>query len=279
MMLFRFALTAILVCPLLARDAKVQPSSVKIEIDPAKPDIIQARLSRAPEANSERAAMLHKMFEEAGCTGAMLSDQEVKGARQPNVICSSAGQGGSVIVVGAHLDFAELGKGVVEDWSGAALLPSLFQSIRGTPRKHTFVFVGFTDREKGRRGSNFYVKNLSEADRAKVKAMINLDALGLSPTKIEMDGCDKGLSMKIASIAAALHLPVTGSNNATVAESDAASFARARIPIISIHSVMQSNANVLGTVKDTAAAMNMANYYDSYRLIAGYLVYLDQVLE
>jgi hypothetical protein len=278
-MLLRFFLSAVVVCPLLAQDAKVAPQSVKIEFDSAKPETIQSRLAKAPGSNAERAAVLHEMFEGAGCSGAMLSDQQVPDGRQPNVICSSTGQGGSVIVVGAHLDFREPGQGAVEDWSGASLLPSLFESLHDTPRRHTFVFVAFTDRDKERLGSNFYLNSLNAAQRAKIKAMVNLDALGLSSTKVQLDGCDKVLSMRMASIAKALGLKVGGANSPVVADSDSLSFARFQIPVITIHSLLPDNAAIVGTPKDVAAAVNMTDYYDSYRLVAAYLVYLDQMLD
>jgi hypothetical protein len=270
MMLLRFALFAVAACPLLAQ-------GVKIEFDPVSPDVIKTRLGSGPSANAERAAALHKMFEAAGCKGAMLADQEVKSARQPNVICTSAGTTSSTIVIGAHIDFLEGGQGVVENWSGASLLPSLYESLRNTPRKHKFVFVGFADREKGRRGSSFYLKSLKEEDKGGIKAMINLEALGLAPTRIDLEQCDKSLSQKIGSIAKSLNLSVMGANDPRISESDALPFFTAKIPVLSIHSF--SGARRPSGIKDDLSAIHLDDYYSSYRLIAAYLVYLDQTLD
>ena len=79
MMFLRFFLSVAVACPLVAQ-------GVKIQFEPVAVDVVKARLGRSPATNGERAAALHKMFEEAGCTGAMLADQAVEGARQPNVI-------------------------------------------------------------------------------------------------------------------------------------------------------------------------------------------------
>src|ERR1017187_1362855 len=105
MMILRILLPVVIACPLLAQ-------GVKIQFEPVEEAVVKTRLERNPATNGERAAALHKMFEEAGCTGAMLADQAVDGARQPNVICTTAGGNGSTIVVGAHIDFAEDGRGM-----------------------------------------------------------------------------------------------------------------------------------------------------------------------
>jgi Zn-dependent M28 family amino/carboxypeptidase len=73
----------------------------------------------------------------------------------PNVIGTLPGSSDSVIVIGAHFDHVESGEGVVDHGSGAALLPSLFQSLNGEPRKHTIVFIVFAAEEQGLIGPDF----------------------------------------------------------------------------------------------------------------------------
>jgi hypothetical protein len=270
MMLLRFLLSVAIACPLLAQGQQIQ-------FEPVGVDVIQTRLERNPATNGERAAALHKIFEEAGCSGAMLADQAVADARQPNVICTFAGGTASTIVIGAHIDFNQSGKGAVENWSGASLLPSLFEALRGTPRRHNFVFVGFADREKERRGSSFYVKNLGP-EKAQIKAMIDVEALGLSETKVELYDCDKVLSQKIASIAKSLNIKIGGANSPMVEGSDARSFHQAKIPVISVHSLYGDGEKIPGGYGDRVTAIHMKEYYESYRLLAAYLAYLDQTL-
>jgi hypothetical protein len=53
-----------------------------------------------------------------------------------------------IILVGAHTDHVEEGDGVVGNWSGASLLPSLLYSLSAKPGQHTFVFNGFTAEER-----------------------------------------------------------------------------------------------------------------------------------
>ncbi len=270
-MFLRYLLSVAVACPLLAQ-------GVKIQFEPVGVDVVKARLERNPATNGERAAALGKMFGEAGCSGAMLADQAVEGARQPNVVCAVPGATSSTIVVGAHIDFAEAGRGVVENWSGASLLPSLFEALRQAPRKHKFVFVGFADREKGRRGSIFYVKNLGP-EKGQTKAMIDVEALGVAQTKVQMDHSDKGLSQKMASIAKSLGFGIGGSDNNQVAESDGKTFHEAKIPVLSVHSLSGLGVRIPGSHEDNSTAIHMDQYYESYKLLAAYLAYLDQSLD
>jgi len=268
-MFLRILLPVVIACPLLAQ-------GVKIQFEPVDEAVVKSRLERNPATNGERAAALRKLFEEAGCTGDMLADQAVAGARQPNVICTTGGSG-STIVVGAHIDFSEDGRGMIENWTGASLLPSLFQALRQTPRKHKFVFVGFSDREKGRRGSIFYVKNLG-AEKSQVKAMIDVEALGMGQTKVQMENSDKGLSGKMASIAKSLGIPVAGSDTNIVGDSDEKTFTGAKIPVLAVHSLSGNAVRVPGTSNDNSTAVQPKEYYESYKLISAYLAYLDESL-
>jgi hypothetical protein len=110
--------------------------------------VVEARLGKYGGTNRERGATLERMFVEAGC-GEHLSEQSVPWSKVPNRICVLPGQTGQVIIVGAHFDRVPEGHGVADNWSGASLLPSLYQSIKNEPRRHTYIFIGFTDEETG----------------------------------------------------------------------------------------------------------------------------------
>lgn len=241
--------------------------------------VIQERFEAAPYKNPQRRETLKKFFEEAGCQGAQLAEQHLKGKRPPNVICTSPGATNSIILVGAHFDHVPLGEGVIDNWSGASLLPSLYQSIADRPRKHTFVFVGFTEEEKGLVGSKFYVKQLTSDQIARTRAMVNLDSLGLGPTKVWASRADPALLNALAVVAEALNLPLKGVNVDRVGRDDAIPFASKKLPTISIHSVTQETWRILHTPKDEMAAASLADFYQSYRLVAAYLAYLDETLD
>ncbi len=258
----------------------VPAQTARLEFRSLKPALIEERLGRFATRNAERAETLEAIFREAGCERDRLRTQAVKGTRVPNVICALPGETESTIVVGAHLDCrCETGKGVVDNWSGAALLPSLFQSLGGRQLRHTMVFVGFSAEEEGLIGSRLYVKNLSPAERTPIRAMVNLDSLGLSPTKVAVSESDRKLVGLLARVAEAMKLPVTGVHVHQVGTDDARAFAEKRIPAISIHSLTQETLPVLHSLRDNPKAIQFDDYYQTYRLMAAYLVFLDTALE
>jgi len=189
------------------------------------------------------------------------------------------GTGDNAIVVGAHFDHVRAGDGVVDNWSGASLLPSLYQSLSSTPRQHTFIFISFTDEEKGFVGSSFYAKQLSKEEAARIQGMIDVDTLGLGPTEIWVSNSDPGLVKMLEALASTIQLPVNGMNVDGIGDSDGRSFKRRKIPIITLHSVTAQNLRIIHTDQDNLAAMNLDDYYDSYKLIAAYLVMLDAELK
>jgi Peptidase family M28 len=129
----------------------------KIVFDAIAPAIIQERLEHVTRKLPDRRAALESLFQTAGCKDERLTQQPVPRSKEPNVICTLTGETDRVIVVGAHFDLVDRGIGAVDDWSGAALLPSLYQSLASKPRRHRFVFIGFAAEEIGLYGSKEYV--------------------------------------------------------------------------------------------------------------------------
>ncbi len=241
--------------------------------------VIEGRLKSFSTKNGERAALIRKWFAESGCKDANLSEQALDSKLPPNVICVLPGETQEVILVGAHTDKVEsFGDGVVDNWTGAALLPSLLYSLSAQPRHHTLIFIGFSGEERGLAGSRYYVDHLAQQQRARIEGMVNFDSLGLGPTEVWGANADKVLLDALASVAAASKLPASAMNVPDNATADSESFARYHIPRITLHSVTQSTWPILHSPRDNMSAIKMNDYYDSYKLIAEYLAYLDQAL-
>jgi Peptidase family M28 len=263
------------------RPAQVASSSKPastVLYSPVERTTIEGRLKSAPRKNPEREAALERMFEQSGCKGASLSEQPVSHEDLPNVICSEPGSSGSVIIVGAHYDKVARGGGVVDNWSGASLLPSLFESLHQQPRKHTFIFVGFTAEEQGLIGSKFYAKQMTPEQLAATRAMVNIDTLALGPTKIWLNHSAPKLAGAFFAVAQSMKLPVAVMNADNVGDDDSESFIRRRIPTLMVHSVTQPTLRILHSNDDNYSAVKLDDYYDSYRLLAAYLAYLDTAL-
>jgi len=252
---------------------------ISTHYDPVLREVVDRRLRLVSSKDPEREQNLKETFQEAGCLGERLTEQPVKHERVPNLVCTESGTSSAVIVVGGHMDHVSAGRGVVDDWSGASLLPSLFESLNKAPRKHTFVYIGFTDEEEGLIGSRFYVKHLSPEEAGKIRAMVNLECLGLTPTKVWAHHADPKLLQGLTNVAAAIHSTIQAVNVENIGDDDADSFRAHNFPTITIHSVTQETLSVLHSPRDNFSAMNGDYYYESYRLIAAYLAYLDETLD
>jgi hypothetical protein len=242
------------------------------------PDSIQDRLQQYAGSDSVRETTLKKLFQEVGCSDEHLKEQPVPRFKAPNVICTLPGTGDGVIVVGAHFDHVDAGNGVVDNWSGASLLPSLYQSLSSAPRLHTFIFVGFTGEEAGMYGSNAYVAGFSKEELERIQGMIDIDTLGLGPTEVWVSNSDPELVRDLAIAASGTKLPVSGMNVDGVGDSDGHSFKSRHIPIITLHSVTPETLRILHSPRDSFSAIKLNDYYNSYKLIAAYLVTLDSRL-
>lgn len=241
--------------------------------------VVEKRLKSFSDDNRIREDLIHKWLADSGCAKPNLSEQPAKLGFAPNVICVLPGETEETIIVGAHTDkVLAVGDGVVDNWSGASLLPSLLFSLTAQKRHHTFVFIGFTGEERGMIGSAYYADHLTADQRARTEAMVNMDSLGLSPTKVWASHADKILLDALASVAVASKLPVSTVNVDKVGTTDSESFARYQIPRITLHSVTEETIPVLHSPNDTLSAIKMNYFYDSYHLIAEYLAYLDGVL-
>lgn len=252
----------------------------KIEIRTLSEQQIESRLRRVTEKNSERKQILVQLFQESRCPAEGLQEQPVKRSKLPNVICTIQGNvSESTIIVGAHFDHVSKGKGVVDNWSGASLLPSLLESISVSPLKHKFVFIGFSDEEKGLVGSYSFVSQLKKEDLPKIRAMVNLDSLGSSFTRVWVSTADKELLVLLDRAAGATKTKLAGVDVDEVGRSDSEAFRKKKIPTLDLHSLTSKTLPILHTTKDDFAAIQWNDYYESYRLIAAYLIFLDQKLD
>jgi len=246
-----------------------------ISTDLVKPEVIQQRLEAGAVAASKRQDTIRRLFEHVGCAA---QEQRVD-RKSANVICALPGETPSTIVIGGHIDFVELGQGIVDDWSGASLLPSLYQALKSRTHHHTYVFVAFTKEEEGMVGSSRYVKNLTAEEKAAIRAFVNLECLGLSPTKVWVNRSTPALVSRLLEVGGALRLPIQAVNVDRVGDDDTHPFFSAKIPVISIHSLTQKTFGILHSPGDKLSAVRSGEYYDTYRLVTLYLAYLDTKLE
>jgi hypothetical protein len=242
-------------------------------------DVTVARLKQYSGSNRDRELRLKDWFLQAGCPEDRLTEQNAVSGAPPNLICVLPGDTDSVILVSAHFDYVSRGDGVVDNWTGASLLPGFASTLRQIARHHTFVFIAFTEEEKHMLGSEYYAKHLTPEERGRIAAVINLDTLGLAPTEVWVTHSDPELVRVLNGVAHALNLPLSGVNVDQVGSTDSESFARYKIPRITIHSLTQDTLRILHSPSDQFSAIHLDDYYSTYRLLTAYFITLDSYLE
>ncbi len=246
----------------------------KVQFTAAEEAAVLERMKTIPETNEDRAAKLKELFINAGCNGKSLMEQKVDGVDTPNIICRLGTENEAMVIVGAHYDRNSSAQRPLDNWSGAAILPALYESLRHSKRSHSFLFVAFADSGANPMGAQYFVSHLGRAQLERTEAMINVDALGLSPTKIWSAHSDKDLVHSLIVMVYALKLSASQIDMAEAGATDSDPFAARHIPQITIHSLTQQNVATGATTQ-----FRPTNYYDTYRLLCGYLAYLDQKLK
>lgn len=253
-------------------------SAQTIQFERVTQPVVEDRLALATRDQDQRYLRLKTLFTDAGCA-TQLVEAPVKHTRRPNLVCTLPGAGSGEILIGAHFDSIKAGTGALDNWSGAALLPTLYQSLAKQEHRHTFRFIGFTEEEKGLVGSESYVKALKLEDLARIQAMINLDSVGAGPLNVGISESDQRLAGILRGAARSMQSDIRLVNTDQVGTSDHQPFHAAKVPVMNLHSVTSENLAVLHSAKDTMEAIDRENYYLTYRILAVYLVLLDQVLQ
>ena len=94
-----------------------------------------------------------------------------------NVVAVKGGKSAQEIIVGAHYDSVEVGKGADDNASGVAVMLEVANQIKNESTPFTIRFIAFGAEETGLLGSYAYVNKMSQTDFENTIAMINLDSL------------------------------------------------------------------------------------------------------
>src|SRR5580700_3985743 len=188
----------------------------KLEVALVSETLVKNRLESGAVGPQQRQATIRDLFNQVGCS----AEEQRIDRNSGNVICTLPGEPSSTITVGGHFDFVDKGKGIIDDWSGASLLPSLYQALKSQPRRHTYVFVAFAGEERGLIGSSRYVRELTADQKAIIRAFVNLECLGLTPVKVWVHRSNPALVARLSEVAQAIEITVQGVNVEKVGDDD-----------------------------------------------------------
>jgi hypothetical protein len=259
---------------------------------------VELEVHSIPPSSRERLDHLRDAFRAAGCAGDRMQEERVvdkHGEAGTNLICTWSASGvagsaradssaGGTIVVAAHYEHQGQGEGALADWSGAALLPFLYQALQGQPRENEFIFLESWKAQ----GAETWLRSLSRERRQHIRAMIDVDALGLGATRYFttfsfMETPTEGaVHLQTELLWAAIDDGLTAPPEMTsphrwLAQDSTDPFRAKLIPTIVIHSVPPNSSHLPGSPADVASTVDGNAYFQSYRLMCTYLASLDRM--
>ena len=239
----------------------------KVAFDRVPDAVLDHRLEAVQEKNPARWKTLTESFRGAGCTDGDLVERRAKASKLPNLICTLPGTDPDWIIVSDHYDKVAAGEGAVDNWSGAALLPSLYQSYKKQTLKHTVLFIGFSDEEVGLVGSKAFVKELLPEGLARIKALVNIDSVGTGNIKVWAKRAHRPFTNLAALVGKTMNIEVTGMDVDRVGDSDTHPFLDKKVPVIDFHSLDSTSFRLLHTDKDILSAVDQARYRETYSFL------------
>ena len=260
----------------LLATAQAQQES-RVEYHSVPQPVVEARLRAFKGNDTQREATLKQMFLDAGCPAANLTEMPVSKRKQPNLECVLPGDTDEVVIVGAHFDHVDEGSGVIDNWSGASMLPSLMQGVLGTSHKRSFWFVAFSGEEDGLLGSKAFASAMTPEALSRVTAMVTMDSLGAGPTEVWVSQSDPKLVSLLSGVARLQHLPLAGMNVNGWGVSDEESFIARGVCTVTLHSLTGDTVQLIHSNRDTMNNIRLQEYYGSYQLVLAYLAVLGSM--
>ena len=201
--------------------------------------IVEQRL-QPPSPSEDWSAALRKVYAKAGIPSYQIVEQAVPGSSQKMLMCTIAGRGDSVIVVSASETPAKDDDATAVAWASLAMLPLLAESLNAVSTDSSIVLVAFTGDGRHHSGASWYARQLSEAQRKKIKAAVEISGIGRGRTTFDVKHGDRFLSDWLATAALALGLPAMWPSyeGGAVDFADAKAFRPRPIPEISTAALM-----------------------------------------
>jgi Peptidase family M28 len=204
----------------------------------------------------------------------------VNGKKSQNVIASRKGSGPAsrgVVVVSAHLDSVNHegtatspAPGADDDGSGSAGVIAIARALANHTGFHDLVFVLFGGEEQGLFGSREYVRALTAAQRAKVRAVVNMDmiaTLNIPAATVLLEG--RALSQSTIdglATAAATYTGLAVETSLNAANSDHVSFLDKGMPAVLTIEGADSTNEEIHTARDTLDRINFDLALDILRM-------------
>lgn len=235
---------------------------------------VEASVKSVPCPQNERLAGVRRLFKEAGATDEEIQIEKFDKDKISNLVVKKKGTTDETVVIGAHYDRTNLGCGVVDNWTGVAIVSHIYKTLKPLVTNKSYVFVAFDREEEGLKGSREMAKKMEKPVVDQTCAMVNFDSFGMAAP----------MALKNASSPKLIKLATDLANESKFkfiavdiegASTDSASFRERKIPSISISGLAGNWQEILHTSNDKTGKVNMDSVYMGYRYGLVYLAKLD----
>ena len=236
---------------------------------------LRGRLDRLPGTNPEREKYVVDLFKLAGAKPEDIVLQDA-GRGRHNIMVVKKGKTDRVIVIGGHHDKVAEGMGAIDNGTGSTMVANLYQALHDQPTDATIVFIAFAREEEGLLGSEAYVRSLTQEQKSKIDAMINLDTLGVDGTFSWKNNSTRALLDRVQTVATATKRDLVEAH-LDGGDADSSTFRQAGIPAITIYGASQDVIfDIIHSERDTMAAFDLGHYKNSYLLVLDLVKSLDE---
>ena len=254
--------------------ARAADPAVQALVDQVSRTTFEADLGRLTEfptrfsTGAHYAAACDFVEQQLVALGYATSRQNIRvgGSPSRNVVARRNGAGAAprgLVLVTAHLDSvnhegnaSSPAPGADDDGSGSAGVIEVARALKGHAGAHDLRFVLFGGEEQGLFGSKRFVASLTAADRARVRAVVNMDMIGTLNTPapaVLLEGAAE-LSQPVIdglATAAATYTGLTVQVSLNPVNSDHVSFIRKGMPaVLTIEGADGAN-DAIHTARDT----------------------------
>ncbi len=247
-------------------------------------------LKHVPQENPIRLAQLRQAYIDLQCPKSELREQTFHGGTNllstlpaapvsANAARTNAAGPKTILFIANYLHEGA-GQSVIDNWSGAIMLPFLYHALAATPRAHTFLFADV----EGEAGAKALFDSLSPRQRNNILGVVALDCLGLGPVQYYVSPFDSfdrpgqnWLVHQLQQAAAYQHVdaPLPAIPGDWFKVDVTREFRYHSIPAVLLHSVAWKDRNLPGSIRDALASIDPNTYYQTFSRLATYAVVLD----
>ena len=235
---------------------------------------VEASVRMVPCKQDQRLEGVRQLFKDAGASDEEIRIESFDKGKTSNLVVHKKGESDETIIIGAHYDRTDQGCGVVDNWTGVAIISHIYRSLRPLKSKKSYIFVAFDREEEGLVGSRKMADAMTKDQKANTCSMVNFDSFGGGPP-MALRNASSSKMVKLAEELGTENNFKFQSVTISGASSDSASFKAEKIPSITLSGLGSNWPDILHTSRDKTENVNIDSVFFGYSFGMIYLAKLD----